>query len=139
MIIRSNDRAYSLNQLSNYPKNIFNFAVNITFADKKLQKLANDNRKMQKELGQVRAKILRKRLTQMQDATTLEDVRELPGKYHELTGDRKGQWACDLDQPYRLIFTPHEDPLPTNEDGQYIWIEIVGVEVVEIINYHKEK
>jgi len=113
--------------------------VNITFSDKKLEKLANNDRKMLKELGKVRATILRRRLTQMEDATTLEDVRHLPGKFHELVGDRKGQWACDLDQPYRLIFTPYEDPIPTNEDGQYIWLEIVGVEVIEIINYHKEK
>ena len=52
--------------------------------------------------------------------------------------NRKGQWACDLDQPYRLIFEPHENPIPTNEHAQYIWLEIKGVEIVEIVNYHKE-
>ena len=36
------------------------------------------------------------------------------GHYHELTGDRKGEWACDLDQPYRLIFEPHEKPIPVS-------------------------
>jgi proteic killer suppression protein len=113
--------------------------VNITFASKKLKKIANDDRKMVKDLGKVRADKLRTRLSQLQDAATLEDVRYLPGNYHELTGDRKGQWACELDQPYRLIFTPHEDPIPTNEHGQYIWPQILGIEVIEIINYHKEK
>ncbi|MCC5926996.1 MAG: type II toxin-antitoxin system RelE/ParE family toxin [Bacteroidetes bacterium] len=113
--------------------------MTITFSDKKLEKLANNDRKMQRELGPVRAKILRRRLSQLQDAVTLEDVRNLPGRYHELTGDRKGQWACDLDHPYRLVFTPLEDPIPINNDGQYIWIEIVGVEIIEIINYHKER
>ena len=113
--------------------------MKITFEDRKLEKLANDDRKMLKELGKQRATILRRRLTQLEDATTLEDVRYLPGTYHELTNNRKGQWACDLDQPYRLIFTPHEDPIPANEDGGYIWLEITGVEVIEIINYHKEK
>ncbi|MGE9310142.1 type II toxin-antitoxin system RelE/ParE family toxin [Niabella sp. CJ426] len=110
--------------------------MKITFAEKKLQKLANDDRKMHKELGKQRATILRRRLGQLQDATTLEEVRYLAGNYHELTGDRKGQWACDLDQPYRLIFTAHENPIPTNEDGRYIWLEIKGVEVIEITNYH---
>jgi len=94
---------------------------------------------MLKELGKLRASIFRRRLTQLEDAITLEDVRNLPGNYHELSNNRKGQWACDLDQPYRLIFTPHEKPIPTNEVGQYIWLEIAGVEVIEIINYHKEK
>lgn len=113
--------------------------MKITFADKKLAKLANDDRKMLNALGNPRAKILRRRLTQLQDATTLEEVRNLPGNYHELRNDRKGQWSCDLDQPYRLIFTPHENPIPTNADGQYIWLEITGVEVIAIINYHKEQ
>lgn len=65
-----------------------------------------------------------------------EDVRNLPGHYHELRDDRKGQWSCDLDQPYRLIFKPHEDPIPEDEYGRYIWIEITVVEIIEIANYH---
>ena len=95
--------------------------------------------KMLKEFGKLRATKIRARLTQLKFANTLEDVRFLPGNYHELIGDRKGQWACDLDQPYRLIFEPHEDPIPTNEHNQYIWIDILGVEIIEIVNYHKEK
>jgi proteic killer suppression protein len=113
--------------------------VKITFNNKKLEKLVQNERKMVKEFGSLRAAILKKRLTQLEDAATLEAVRFYPGNYHELKNNRKGQWSCDLDQPYRLIFTPHENPIPTNEDGQFIWIEISGIEVIEIINYHKEK
>ncbi len=112
--------------------------MEITFTHKKLSKLTNDDRKMLKEFGQIRANILRRRLAQLKDAANLEEVRNLPGNYHELKNDRKGQWGCDLDQPYRLVFTPHEKPIPVNADGQYIWLEIKGVEIVEIINYHKE-
>lgn len=110
--------------------------MDITFADKKLGKLAGDDRKLVREHGQLRAGLIKLRLQQLRDAATLEDVRNLAGKYHELTGDRKGQWACNLDQPYRLVFTPHERPIPTNEHGQYIWAEIVGVEIIEIEDYH---
>ena len=113
--------------------------MEIKFKDKKLEKLANDDRKMLKELGKVRAILLRRRLTQLEDAKTLEDLRGLPGNFHELTQNRKGQWSCDLDQPYRLILTPLENPIPLNDAGQYIWLEISGVEIIEIINYHKEK
>ena len=113
--------------------------MNITFASSKLRKLVHDDRKMNAQLGKLRADILRHRLSQMQDATTLEDVRYLPGKHHELLHDRKGQWGCDLDHPYRLIYVPHEQPIPTNDDGQFIWSEITGVTIVEVINYHKEQ
>jgi proteic killer suppression protein len=113
--------------------------MNITFADKKLQSIVNDDKKIVKEYGKVRAAKIRDRLAQLKFANSLEDVRHLPGKYHELTGDRKGQWACDLDQPYRLVFEPHEHPVPANEHGQYVWLKILGVEIMEIVNYHKEK
>lgn len=113
--------------------------MKIKFKDKKLAKLVNDDRKMDKVLGSKRAKLLRLRLTHLQAAITLEEVRYLPGNYHELTNKRKGQWACNLDQPYRLVFTPQERPIPLNNNGQYIWIEITAIEIIEIIDYHKEK
>ena len=63
-------------------------------------------------------------------------MRHQLGRFHELTGNRKGQWACDLDHPYRLIFKPQESPIPTDKDGKFIWIKILGIEVVEIKDYH---
>ena len=110
--------------------------MNITFNDRKLEKIANDDRKRLAALGKKRADKLKQRLDDLSDASTLEDVRFLPGNYHELTGNRKGQWACDLDQPYRLIIEPHEKPIPTDPHGKFIWVEIKGVEVIEIVDYH---
>lgn len=98
--------------------------------------MANDPRLAARKLGTIRAALFKDRLDDLAAALTLEDVRFLPGHYHELKEDRKGQWACDLDQPYRLIFRPHEDPIPEDADGKYIWIEITGVEILEIANYH---
>lgn len=62
----------------------------------------------------------------------------MPGNYHELIGNRKGEWACNLDQPYRLIFRPIEEPIPLDNNGNYIWVEILGVEIMEIDNYHSK-
>ena len=113
--------------------------MDITFSNKKLEKLANDADKRVKEFGKIRGEKFKIRLDQLNAATSLEDMRYLAGNFHELKGNRKGQWACDLDQPFRLIFTPHEQPIPQNNTGQYIWLEIEGVEIIEITNYHKEK
>ena len=110
--------------------------MDIKFSQSKLRKLANDVRKCQKEFGVKKSTLFFKRLTDLREADTLEDIRNLPGRYHELVGDRKGQWACYLDHPYRLIFTPQENPIPVNQSGQYIWIEIVSIEIVEIVDYH---
>lgn len=110
--------------------------MDIFFQSKKLEKIASNPRKCLKELGKQRADLFLRRIQELHKAYTLEDVRYLPGHYHELVEERKGQWACDLDQPYRLIFEPHEDPIPTDANGKYIWIEIKGVEIIEIVNYH---
>lgn len=108
----------------------------ITFGDRKLNKYANDDRLAVKNLGKRVAEIYKRRLDDLEAAESLEDVRYLPGRFHELKENRKGQWACDLVHPYRLIFTPLENPMPTDKDGKYIWVEIKGVEIVEIEDYH---
>ncbi|APY10274.1 killer suppression protein HigA [Seonamhaeicola sp. S2-3] len=110
--------------------------MNISFSNSKLKKYANNDDQGVKNLGALRHKKYKKRLDQLRASMTLEDVRYQPGRFHELTGDRKGQWACDLDHPYRLIFKPREDPIPTDGNGKYIWVEILGVDIIEIADYH---
>ena len=112
--------------------------MDISFESNDLRKCANNDRLAVRKLGPRRAELFKQRLDDLRAAETLEDVRHLPGRYHELVEDRKGQWSCNLDHPYRLIFVPHENPIPANKHAQYIWLEIKGVEIVEIVNYHKE-
>jgi len=109
----------------------------ITFANKKLRKYANNYRLAVQKLGAKRAEIFQKRLDDIATAENFADLKYLPGSYHQLREDRKDQWACDLDQPYRLIFIPAEDPIPKNEAGVQILIEIKIVEIIK--DYHKKK
>lgn len=110
--------------------------MNIIFKTKKLEKCAINNSFGVKTLGFLRHKVFKKRLEQLVLSNSLEQVKSLPGKFHELPHDRKGQWSCHLDEPYRLIFKPQENPIPINKDGVYLWSEIKGVEILEIIDYH---
>ena len=110
--------------------------MDISYKDKKLEKYANDNKLATKKLGQRMADIFKQRLDDLEGCETLEDVKFLPGKFHELTGNRKGQWACSLEHPYRLVFEPQEYPIPTNINGQYIYLEITSIEIIEIVDYH---
>ena len=110
--------------------------MNLKFSDNKLEKYANNDQIGSKKLGEKRFKKYKQRLDQLKASKNLEDVRFQPGRFHELTSDRKGQWACDLDHPYRLIFEPQETPIPIDNDGKYIWVEIKGVEIIEIDDYH---
>jgi len=113
--------------------------MDIKFKTNKLKEYANNDSLAKRKLGTTRAKLYKARLDDLRAAESLEELRHAPGKYHELVHDKKGQWACNLDQPYRLIFVPQDDPIPIDEVGKYIWIEIKKVEIIEIENYHKER
>ncbi|MCK4663257.1 MAG: killer suppression protein HigA [Bacteroidales bacterium] len=74
----------------------------ITFADKKLKKYANNNSVAVQKMGAKRAKLYQKRLDDMAATESFVDLKHLPGRFHQLTENRKDQWSCDLDHPYRL-------------------------------------
>ena len=82
------------------------------------------------------AKKISRRLNDMRAAICLEDLRNMPGHYHELKQDRKGQLAVHLVQPYRLIFIPVGNPEEFMQDGSLVWKKVQAVEVIEITDYH---
>lgn len=60
-------------------------------------------------------------------------MRGLPGRCHELKGNRKNQLSLDLEHPYRLIFEPTHPDVNRKIDDGLDWslintIEIIGVE-----------
>ena len=94
--------------------------MEIAFKDRKLGEMVNDQRRLVRALGSRRAEQLLLRLTQMVSARNITVLKASRGHYHELTGNRKGQWACNLNQPYRLVFTVEGDTIV----------------IIEIVDYH---
>jgi proteic killer suppression protein len=83
----------------------------------------------------VRAKKIQTRIQQLRAAASLEDMRSLPGHCHEMTADRAGQLAVDLDQPYRLLFRPRDETDP-GSGGGLDWARVTAVVVTSIEDYH---
>ena len=111
--------------------------MEISFRTRKLQKMCNSKKDMQKDLGTRCAEQLAQRLAELNAADTLEDMRYIPNaRCHELTQDRKGQLAVDLAHPFRLVFVPDHDPVPTKADGGLDWTQVTRIMVVEITDYH---
>lgn len=78
-----------------------------------------------------------RRLTVLGAADTLADVSPLPPeRRHQLTGDRAGEFAVDVEQPYRLIFRPDHDPIPRTQDGGVDLRSVTRIEIIEIEDYH---
>lgn len=86
--------------------------------------------------GAVGAKKVTLRLQQMQAAGTLEDMRDLPGRCHELGEDRAGTLAVDVHHPFRLVFRPTDDSPPKKPDGGLDWSQVDRLTILEITDYH---
>ncbi len=107
--------------------------MNVAFRTRELQKLANDSKAARKALGARCAELLRKRLDDLRAASSLEEMRNLPGRCHELKGGRAGELAIDLEHPKRLVFHPRDG----NRDSRALdWSSVTSVEIVEIVDYH---
>jgi len=111
--------------------------MDILFKTKKFQKACNNQKLLIRVYGQRRANLIQRRLDEFKAATTLDDIRRLPGpRCHELKGNKAGQLSVDLDHPYRLIFKPVNDPLPEKPDSGLDWNQITAIEINGVEDTH---
>jgi plasmid maintenance system killer protein len=110
--------------------------VILGFETERLAKLCNEEKKLVRAFGLERARRIQLRLTQVRAADTLEDLREAPGNWHELTADRHGQVSADLNGPNRLISRPTDPEGTTRPDGGLDWTLVTEMTVVEIADTH---
>jgi len=84
-----------------------------------------------------RAKLIGRRLDDLKAAASLEVMRYLPGRCHELKGDRRGVLSLDLDGPYRLLFRPANNPVPSKADGGLDWQKVTAIILVGVEDTHE--
>ena len=87
-------------------------------------------KELRKAYGADGAKKVMRRLSDLRAAATLEDMRNLLGRIHELTGDRDGQLAIDLAGGWRLILAPTHGWPAEKAEGAHVWNAIDAVTVV---------
>lgn len=110
--------------------------MDVEFEDKDFGEACNDFRVLQKEQGKQRAKLIGRRLIAMSEAECLEDLRNAPGRLHELTDDLAGLFTVDLDGPYRLALRPTQQPPPRKPDGGINWTAVDGVTITGLVDTH---
>lgn len=111
--------------------------MDIVFKDKQFEKECNNQRLLERNHGQKRAKYIRRRLDALRAAEVLEDMRGVSGRCHELLYDRWGQFSLDLEQPYRLIFELANQPIPTKPDGGIDWTKVTAVRILGVEDTHE--
>lgn len=112
--------------------------MNILFRTGKLEKVFNDGKRLHRQYGPRRAKLIGQRLYELHSANVLSDLSSLPGtRCHELKGDRSGQLSVDLDHPYRLVFEPADNPVPRKADGGLDWTQVTVIRILEVEDTHE--
>ena len=95
----------------------------------------NETKRLVRRHNTPRAKLIWRRLDDLHAVVSLEVMRQLPGRCHELRGDRAGQLSLDLDGPYRLLFRP-ASPLPVKPDGGLDWSRVTEIILVGVVDTH---
>jgi len=111
--------------------------VEIRFSSRGLERTFNDATRMVRAYGKQMATVIQNRMAVLQNVVHLGKVpTEKPIRCHQLKQDRAGQFAVDLVQPYRLIFRPDHNPVPTLKDGGIDLTAVTAIEIIDVTDYH---
>ncbi|MFH0778950.1 MAG: killer suppression protein [Candidatus Eisenbacteria bacterium] len=111
--------------------------MDILFKNDALRDVLTKHKKTVQKFGDRQARKLRRRLDDLRAAPSLEAMRRLPGRCHELRGDRKDYLSLDLVHPRRLLFVPATDPAPVKPDGGLDWSGVRAVRVLGVEDTHE--
>ena len=111
--------------------------MEITFKNKKLAGIFSSEKDLVRKYGFENATLIKRRMAVLGASTCLEEVPyRPPQRRHELTGNRKGQFAIDIKHPYRLVFEPNHNPVPCKTDGSLDLRRITSITIIEVEDYH---
>ena len=111
--------------------------MQITFKNKKLKKIFESHKELLRVFGEVRGNKIELRMSILRAATCLDEVPvEKPDRRHALSLNRKGQFAVDITENYRLIFEPNNNPLPLQKSGGLDLRRITDIKILEVEDYH---
>ena len=104
--------------------------MEISFKDKKLKKLFEDEVSLRRKYGSLQSELIVQRINELSAAESLFDISRLPQvRLHLLKGSLKKCYALDVKQPYRIIIT-YLDGDPQDLKS------ITQVMVTEVVDYH---
>ena len=111
--------------------------MDITFRTSRLARVFNSDRDLRRTYGDRMARRIQIRLAVLKNARTLDLVPTTPpDRRHQLTGDRRGQFAVDLVHLRRIVFVPNHDPVPLRDDGGMDLEQITAITILEVVDYH---
>jgi len=105
---------------------------------RKLRSAIEDDDTCRRRYGPEMAKKIMLRVAALRAAESLADFwppLSPPERCHALKGDRAGTFSVDVKQPYRLLFTPTDEP-EESVGEQERWQLITSIELLGIEDTH---
>ena len=82
--------------------------LDITYKNRKIERICTNAKVADREYGSQMSAKIHMRIDEIRAVDTVEEMIQFRiGRCHALKGNRKGQYAVDLELPYRLVFTKH--------------------------------
>lgn len=98
--------------------------MEVEYQNSTIEKVCTKAYFAEKKYGRVTAEKIHLRIDQIRAADSVEEmIQNHIGRCHPLHNNREGQYAVDLDQPRRLIFTKRGN-------------DIQIVNIIEVVDYH---
>ena len=111
--------------------------MEIYFKRQKLKRIVSSERLLIREFGSRNGRLIMRRMGVLAAAESLADVpNQRPERCHQLEGARKGQFAVDIQQPFRIVFEPYHEPAPLTEEGGLDLSRITRIRILNIEDYH---
>ena len=111
--------------------------MEIRFSSRKMATLFNTGRELVRKYGPQQARRIQMRLNILKAADNLDQVPSTPPtRRHELSDNRKGQFAVDIEHHQRLTFQPNHSPLPRKPDGGIDLKKITVIKIIRVEDYH---
>ena len=98
--------------------------MDITYKNRKIERICTNAKVADREYGSQMSAKIHMRIDEIRAVDTVEEMIQFRiGRCHALKGNRKGQYAVDLEHPYRLVFEKHGS-------------EVQIAHIMEIVDYH---
>lgn len=116
--------------------NAIGYSMKILYSTRKLEEICTDEKKCRKSRLDI-AKGIKLRHNALETASSMDDLVSLDpgGRWHQLHGDRRGQWAGKLTKNYRIIVEQIGGCMRISEVEKTVDDES-SVKVLSIEDYH---
>jgi len=109
--------------------------LELSFHNKKIREICEDEDIAKAELGPVIAKELQSRLADLAAATSILDL--ATGKPGQIPGTPWPDYKLELINGHRLVFSANHPKIPLSKEGLLDWLKVNHIKILKIETHYE--